>query len=46
MKHEAMKAYETQGSSLEWRKEGRTPHVQGRIRMMSLGATLEGGEGH
>jgi hypothetical protein len=46
MKHEAMKAYETQGSSLEWRKEGRTPHVQGRIRMMSLGATLEGGEEH
>jgi hypothetical protein len=25
MKHEAMKAYETQGSSLEGSKEGRTP---------------------
>jgi hypothetical protein len=25
MKHEAMKAYESQGSSLEGKKEGRTP---------------------
>jgi hypothetical protein len=27
MKHEATKAYETQGSSLEWSKVGRTPRL-------------------
>jgi hypothetical protein len=40
MKHGAMKAYETQGSSLEGAKREGHQDVHGRIRL-SLGATIK-----
>jgi hypothetical protein len=43
MKHDAMKAYETQGSSLEGAKREGHQNVQGRIRL-SLGATIKRGK--
>jgi hypothetical protein len=43
MKHRAMKSHEAQGSSLGGSKEGRTPNVQGQIRLL-LGAALERGK--
>jgi hypothetical protein len=43
MKHGAMKAYETQGSSLEGAKREGLQDVQGWIRL-SLGATIKRGE--
>jgi hypothetical protein len=43
MKHEAMKAYETQGSSLEGAKREGHRNVHGRIRL-SLGATFKRGK--
>jgi hypothetical protein len=42
MKHEAMKAYETQGSSLEGAKREGQRNIQGQLRL-SLGTTLKGG---
>jgi hypothetical protein len=44
MKHEAMKAYEAQGASLEGSKEGRTPKCP-KAEKLSMGATLEAGGG-
>jgi hypothetical protein len=43
MKHKAMKAYETQGSSLEAAKREGHQDVQGQIRL-SLGATIKRGK--
>jgi hypothetical protein len=43
MKHGAMKAYETQGSSLEGVKREGHRDVHGRIRL-SLGATIKRGK--
>jgi hypothetical protein len=43
MKHEAMKAYQTQGSSLEVSKEGRTPKCP-RPDKNVTGATFERGK--
>jgi hypothetical protein len=43
MKHGAMKAYETQGSSLEGAKREGHRDVHGRIRL-SLGATIKRGK--
>jgi hypothetical protein len=45
MKHDAMKAYETQGSSLEGSKEGRTPKCPRADNAVALRAKLEGGGG-
>jgi hypothetical protein len=43
MKHKAMKAYETQGSSVEGAKREGHRDVQGWIRL-SLGATIKSGK--
>jgi hypothetical protein len=43
MKHEAMTAYETHGSSLEGAKREGHRNIQGQSRLL-LGTTLEGGK--
>jgi hypothetical protein len=45
MKHEAMKAYETQGSSLEGSKEGRTPKCP-RADKAVTGSSIRKRKGH
>jgi hypothetical protein len=45
MKHEAMKVYETQGSSLEGSKEGRTPKCP-RADKAVTGSNIQKRKGH
>jgi hypothetical protein len=45
MKHEAMKAYEAQGSSLEGSKEGRTPKCTRAYKAVAEG-NIQKGKGH
>jgi hypothetical protein len=45
MKHKAMKAYETQGSSLEGAKRGRTPKYPRAVKAVARD-NIRRGEGH
>jgi hypothetical protein len=45
MKHEALKAYETQGSSLEGSKEGKTPECPRADNAVTV-SNIRKGEGH
>jgi hypothetical protein len=45
MKHEAMKAYEAQGSSLEGSKEGRTPKCPRAGKAVTVG-NIQKRKGH